>query len=158
MGNTFGSTDGVGEGLGRIVHFKVDKNLTLTSWNAECEEVFGRRAADVVGGPIHSAVPSDNRDKVPSLPTRLPPTSFSKPFPGGWCREGVQPPLQQAGSRCWEGKLVFIPATLPPVHTHTTRTESPGAASLPCYLSLASTRICNQKNRRGAGLALPHSY
>ncbi|KAJ1468096.1 hypothetical protein T484DRAFT_1856535 [Baffinella frigidus] len=49
MGNVSSADTG---GLGRIktLAFELDKNLTLTSWNSECEEVFGRRAADVVGG------------------------------------------------------------------------------------------------------------
>jgi len=54
MGNTFGSSDWVEKG--QVLHFEVDANHVLTSWNTQCESVFGLRSADVVGSPLLSAL------------------------------------------------------------------------------------------------------
>ncbi|KAJ1470300.1 hypothetical protein T484DRAFT_1848273 [Baffinella frigidus] len=66
MGNSFGSTAHAGC-LGHVLLFEVDKNLSLKSWNAQCEEVFGRRAADVVGGSISNAIPLKNEPGLTKL-------------------------------------------------------------------------------------------
>ena len=111
MGNSFGSPPSDAGGLGRVLHFEVDKNLTITSWNAECEDVFGRTANDVVGGSLHSAVPLDNRDEVPSRLADPPPPPPPPPPPlpqslerravdGGNCMVPAYRPLATEGSRC----------------------------------------------------------
>ncbi|KAJ1466742.1 hypothetical protein T484DRAFT_1756397 [Baffinella frigidus] len=171
MGNSFGSSAGGGLGpLGRVLVFEVDKNLNLTSWNAECEAVFGRRAEEVVGGPLHIAVPlkSRNNDEVPSVPTRLPDGFHS--HPRAWGDEqprglvdgtprGVQPPCNGGYrwvSGLWGNLCVYPgpPQPLFPPYTNRTRALHPranlrsGATSPPHPQPLSSTRTCNPRPRR----------